>query len=142
MPDALAVPNTAPGSPHPHRMMFVVAESLIAVGGVAGAVQLITDTATPPVSDIEPLGLTSWVVPGVWLFASVGVPAGTAAWLAWRRSPNAPVAVLVASGLLGVELAVQIPFIGPSVLQAVFGTAAIGMAGLAIHARHRGWRRA
>jgi hypothetical protein len=35
-----------------------------------------------------------------------------AAWLAWRHSAWAPVAVLLASALLVIELLVQIPFIG------------------------------
>lgn len=125
---------------YPHRNLFVVGEGLLAIAGFAGAAQLATGTSTPPVSDLEPLGLSSWVLPGVWLGASVGVPAAGAAFLAWRRSPHAPTAVLLASGLLAVELAVQIPFIGPSPLQGVFGTVAVTMAGLAINARRRGWR--
>lgn len=128
-------------SDYPGRWIFVGAESLVAAAGLAGAIQLGTGTFTPPVSDIESLGLTSWVVPGVWLFASVAVPSGAAAWLAWRRSPTAPTAVLIASGLLGVELLVQIPFVGPSALQAVLGTAAVGLGGLAFHARRHGWTR-
>jgi len=114
---------------------------VIALAGLAGAVQLASGTLTPPVSDIESLGLTSWVLPGVWLFASVSVPSGAAAWLAWRRSPIAPTAVLIASGLLGVELLVQIPFVGPSALQAVMGSAAVGLGGLAIYAGRHGWAR-
>ena len=126
---------------YPHRMVFVVAESLVAVGGLAGAVQLVTGTFVPPVSDIERLGLKSWRLPGVWLLASVAVPSGAAAWLAWRRSPAAPEAVLVASGLLAVELLVQLPLVAPSALQAVFGSTSAGLAGLAVHARRLGWRR-
>ena len=99
---------------YPHRMVFVVAESLVAVGGLAGAVQLVTGTFVPPVSDIERLGLKSWRLPGVWLLAS---------------------------GLLAVELLVQIPLVGPSALQAVFGSTSAGLAGLAVHARRLGWRR-
>jgi hypothetical protein len=116
-----------------------VVEGLVAVGGIGGTVQLLTGTAAPPVEDLEPLGLTSWVLPGLWLFASVAVPSMVAAWLAWRRSPRAPAAVLVASALLAVELLVQIPFVGPSVLQAVFGAIAIMLAVLAIVARPT-WR--
>ncbi len=131
----------AGASTAPHRTVFVAVESLVALGGLAGTVQLVTGTYTPPVADLEPLGLSSWVLPGVWLFSSVAVPSAVAAVLAWRRSPSTPTAVLVASGLLAVELAVQIPFVGPSALQAVFGTVALGMAGLAVHARRTGWRR-
>ena len=49
-----------------------------------------------------------------------------------------PAAVLVASAPLVVELVVQIPFIGPSLLQAVFGTVAVVMAALALRARRLG----
>jgi hypothetical protein len=66
-----------------------------------------------------------------------GVPLGRGA---WRRSPRAPEAVLAASGLLAAELIVQIPFVGPSALQAVLGTVAVGLGGLALHARRSGWR--
>jgi hypothetical protein len=125
---------------HRFRWVFVILEGLIAIGGLAGTWQLINGTFAPPVEDLEPLGLTSWVLPGVWLFASVAVPSTVAAWLAWRRSPYAPTAVIVASALLAVELLVQIPFVGPSVLQAVFGTLAIVLAGLALVARPT-WRR-
>ena len=116
-----------PGT-HRFRWFFIVVEGLVAVGAVGGAVQLITGTAVPPIDDLEPLGLTSWVLPGVWLFASVAVPSTVAAWLAWQRSSHAPIAVLVASTLLAVELLVQIPFVGPSMLQVVLGTVAIALA--------------
>ena len=124
---------------YPHREILVGAEALVALGGVAGAAQLLTGTSTPPVADLEPLGLSSWALPGAWLFATVAVPSAAAAWLAWRRAPLAPAAVLVASGTLAVELVVQIPFVGPSALQAVFGTVAVGLAGLAVDARRGGW---
>jgi hypothetical protein len=116
-----------------------VVEGLVVVGALSGTLQLLTGTATPPVEDLEPLGLTSWVLPGLWLFASVAVPSTVAAWLAWRRSLHAPTAVLVASALLAVELLVQIPFVGPSLFQAVFGTVAIVLAVLALVARPT-WR--
>jgi hypothetical protein len=131
-----------PGSPdrsYPHRAILVGAEAIVALGGIGGSLQLLTGTATPPVADLEPIGLTSWVLPGIWLFATVAVPSSAAAWLAWRRAPLAPAVVLVASGTLALELAVQIPFIGPSALQAVFGAFAVGLAGLALDARRLGW---
>ncbi|MCW2810683.1 MAG: hypothetical protein JWP61_1141 [Friedmanniella sp.] len=122
------------------RQVFVVGESVVALGGLLGTAQLLTGTATPPVSVLAPLGLSSWVLPGVWLFATVVVPSGAAAYLAWRRSPLAPLAVLLASATLAVELLVQIPFLGPSALQAVFGAIAVVMAVLALRARGSGWR--
>jgi hypothetical protein len=126
---------------YPHRTVLVVSESLVAVAGAAGAVQLWEGTYAPPVEDIEPLGLSSWRVPAVWLFASVAVPSAAAAWLAYRRSPNAPTAVVVASALLATELAVQIPFVGRSRLQAVFGSVGAGLGAVAVHARRTGWPR-
>jgi hypothetical protein len=127
-------------SSRPHRVLFVVVESAVAVGGAAGAVQLASGTFTPPISALAPLGLKTWRLPAAWLFASVAVPSGTAAWLAYCSAPNAPAVVIAASAALAVELAVQIPFVGPSALQAVFGGVAIGMTALALDARRGGWR--
>ena len=45
--------------------------------------------------------------------------------------------MLVASAILAMELLVQIPFLGFSIFQAVFGAIALGMAGLALLARRR-----
>jgi hypothetical protein len=47
--------------------------------------------------------------------------------------------VLVASALLATELLFQIPFLGFSVLQLIFGTVAIGMSVIAFLARKAGW---
>jgi hypothetical protein len=49
------------------------------------------------------------------------------------------VAVLLASALLATELLVQIPFLGFSVLQLIFGTVALGMAVVGLLARSAGW---
>jgi hypothetical protein len=91
------------------------------------------------VSVLSPLGLSSWTLPAGWLFLSVAVPSGLAAWLAWRRSLWAPPAVLLASALLATELLVQIPFLGFSVLQLIFGAVAIGMAVVGLLAWRAGW---
>jgi hypothetical protein len=123
----------------PFRKTFVTVEGVVAVGGLMGTVQLFTGTGTPPVSVLSPIGLSSWILPGGWLFATVAVPSVAAAWLAWRRSPYGPAAVLLASTTLALELLVQIPFLGPSVLQLIFGAIAIFMAVLAIRARREGW---
>ena len=125
--------------PTPYRRIFVGVESVVAFAGLGGAIQLIAGIFTPPVGDL-PLGLSSWVLPGCWLLGTVAVPAAVAAWLAYRRSPYAPVAVFVAACAMAVEVAVQIPFIGPSWLQAVFGGLAAALAVLAARARRRGWR--
>lgn len=123
----------------PFRRTMIVVESLVGLGGLAGSVQLLAGVATPPVSVLRPLGLSSWTIPAGWLFVSVVLPSAVAAWLAWRRSPWAPVAVLVASALLATELLVQIPFLGLSFLQLIFGTVAIGMAVVGLLARRAGW---
>ena len=134
-------PSTVEASGHPFRKIFVAVESFVAVGGVAGTVMLLSGRGTPSVSALEPIGLRSWVLPGLWLFATTVVPSSAAAVLAWRRSPRAPAAVLAASTLLAVELLVQLPFLGFSAFQAVFGAIAIGMATLALLARRR-WPKA
>ena len=124
--------------PLPYRAVFIATESFVALGALVGSVQLVTGTLTPPVADLDPLGLSSWVLPGVWLFAMVAVPAAVAAWLALERSPRTPTAVLCASALLLVELLVQIPFVGPSALQAVLGVVAVGLAAAAVRSRQLG----
>jgi hypothetical protein len=91
------------------------------------------------VTDLEPLGLSNWRLPAVWLFATTAIPSATAARLAFRRSHVAPAAVLLAAATLAVEIGIQIPFVGPSPLQAVFGTVAAGMTALALRARQLGW---
>jgi hypothetical protein len=118
-----------------HRHEFIVVESVVAVGALAGTWQLVTGTGTPPVSDLAPLGLTTWVLPGVWLFVSVAVPSSVAAWMAWRRAAGTPATVLTASAALGVELVVQLPFVGASWFQPAFGVIAIWMAASAARAR-------
>jgi hypothetical protein len=123
----------------PFRRTIIVVESLVGLGGLAGSVQLLAGVATPPASVLRPLGLSSWTLPAGWLFVSVALPSAVAAWLAWRRSPWAPVAVLVASALLAMELLVQVPFLGLSFLQLIFGTVAIGMAVVGLVARRAGW---
>ncbi|MFP5283042.1 MAG: hypothetical protein ACLGIF_06300 [Actinomycetes bacterium] len=130
--------RTRPSSGCPHRRLFVVTESLVALSGLLGTVQLVAGIATPPLEDL-PLGLSSWVLPGVWLFATVTLPAAAAAWLAYRRSPLTPGAVLLAAATMAVEVLVQIPFLGPNPLQAVFGGLAVALGALGWHARRAGW---
>ena len=120
------------------RRTIVVVETLVSLGGLAGSVQLLAGAATPPVSALGPLGFSSWRLPAAWLFLSVAVPCGLAAWLAWRRSVWTAPAVLLAS-LLAIELLVQLPFLGPSTLQLIFGAVAIGMAIVGLLARRAGW---
>ncbi len=113
-------------------------ESALAVSGLAGAIQLWEGMYAPPITNLEPLGLDTWRLPAVWLFSSVAVPSSIAALAALRRRRAAPELVLAASGLLLVEVMVQIPFVGPSALQAVFGGVAVTMGTLAGVARRSG----
>ena len=123
----------------PLRRTIVVVESLVSLGGLAGSIQLLAGAATPPVSALSPLGLSSWRLPAAWLFLTVAVPSGLAALLAWRRSVWTAPAVLLASTLLAIELLVQLPFLGFNTLQLIFGTVAIGMAIVGLLARRAGW---
>jgi hypothetical protein len=90
------------------------------------------------VSGIDALGLDSWKLPAVWLLVSVAVPSGVALLAALRRWPRTPEIVLAASGLLLLEVVVQIPFVGPSLLQLVMGVIAVVVGALAWHARTTG----
>ena len=124
--------------PLPFRRTFVGVETALAISGAVGALQLWEGSFVPPVSSVASLGLDSWRLPAVWLFSSVAVPSAVAAVAAARRWRGTPTAVLVASGLLLVEVTVQVPFVGPSVLQAAFGGAAVAMGSLALVARRSG----
>lgn len=122
----------------PHRRTLTAVLALLALAGAAGAGQLVVGVSTPPVEDLEPLGLTTWVLPGIWLLVSVAVPSAVAAVATWQRRGRATDLALLAAGLLAVELVVQIPFVGPSPLQAVLGVVAALVAWLAVDARRAG----
>ena len=126
----------------PFRRTIVAVEAAVCLSGLAGSIQLLAGVATPPTSVLSPLGLSSWAFPAGWLFLSVALPSGLAAWLAWQRSVWAPTAALVASALLAIELLVQIPFLGPSILHVIFGAVAVGMAVVSLLAHRAGWRHA
>jgi len=122
----------------PFRWTMAVAEAFVALGALMGTVMLVAGVNTPPLSAIDAIGLESWVLPGLWLLVSVAAPSATAAWLAFRGSRHAPRAVLVASALLLVELAVQVPFLGFSLFQLVFAALAVVLAVVALTARDSG----
>jgi hypothetical protein len=127
----------------PWRRTILWIAGLTSFSALAGAGQLVTGTFAPPVSALEPLGLRSWVLPGIWLTLSVAVPCAVTAVLAWRRSVWTGVAATVAGVLLAVELVVQIPFVGLDPLQAVMGVVAavlVGLGALADRARRSGSR--
>lgn len=103
----------------------MIVGAFVALAALGGSVMLFRGTGAPPVSDLEPLGLDDWRLPAVWLFASVAVPWAVVVVLAWRRARATTTAVLVASGLLLVELAVQIPFVGVNPMQPALGAVAL-----------------
>lgn len=129
-------PGTGPGT-LPWRRTLLTLAGVTSVAAVVGSVQLVTGTFTPPVADLEPLGLDSWVLPGLWLAASVAVPCGTAAVLAWRRSRRYGAASAVAGVLLLVELLAQIPFVGQDPLQAVMAYVGLLLVALGYDAGRR-----
>ena len=103
--------------------------------------QLWDGRMAPPLSDIEPIGLNSWRLPALWLTATVAVPAAVAAVAAARHHPKTPELVIAAGGLLLLEVTSQIPFVGPSPLQGIFGAIAVGTGLLGCRARRSGaWR--
>ncbi len=124
---------------YPSRTALVIIESVLSVAAVEGAVQLAVGVSTPPKTGL-PLGLDTWLLPGAWLFASVAVPYGAAAVLAFRRDRRAPAAAQLAGAALIVELLVQIPFVGLSPLQAILALGAITTIVLGRRARRLGWR--
>ena len=137
----LASSPATSGDVLPYRRTFMVAETMIALAGAGGAVQLWDGRMAPPLSDIEPFGLNSWRLPALWLTATVVVPAAVAAVAAARRHPNTPELVIIAGGLLLLEVTSQIPFVGPSPLQGIFGAIAVGTGLLGFRARRSGaWR--
>ena len=119
------------------RRTVGVVSALTAAAAAVGSVQLVTGTFTPPVSDLRPLGLESWVMPGLWLAASVAVPCAATAVLAWRRSHWMGPAAIGAGALLVVELVVQVPFVGLDPLQGVMGMVAISLVGLGFSSARR-----
>lgn len=123
----------------PWRRTIMAVAAVTAGFSVVGAVQLATGIYTPPLSDIAPLGLDSWLLPGVWLTATVAVPCALTAVLARRRSPRTGATAITAGLLLLVELVVQVPYVGLDPLQGVMGAVAVALTGLGVVA-HRAAR--
>lgn len=134
----MSAPSAGVIAPAPAwRRTVGVVSALTAAAAAVGSVQLLTGTFTPPVSDLRPLGLDSWVIPGLWLAASVAAPCAGTATLAWRRSHWMGPAAIGAGALLAVELLVQVPFVGLDPLQGVMGVVAISLVGLGFSSLRR-----
>jgi hypothetical protein len=115
------------------RVALVMLEVFVGVGAVYGGVILVRDSWGLPVTDLAPLPLHSWVLPGVALLVSVAVPMLAAAVLVARRHVLAADASVLAGAILAGWIVVQLAIIGPQMaLQAVMfvlglGTAALGL---------------
>jgi hypothetical protein len=115
------------------RIALVMLEAFVGVGAVYGGVMLVRDSWGLPVTDLAPLPLHSWVLPGVALLVSVAAPMLAAAVLVARRHGLAADASVLAGAILAGWIVVQLAVIGPQMaLQAVMFvlglvTAALGL---------------
>lgn len=102
------------------RAGLVGLELFVGVGAVYGGIMLIRDSWALPLSDLDPLPLTSWVLPGVALLATVAIPMVLAAWLVVRGNGRAANVSIAAGAFLVGWILFQLAVIGPQMgLQAV-----------------------
>jgi len=134
-PDLLEVGPLRPApADYAFRRSMTVIEITLATAAAIGAVLFFADVAVPP-DDQLPSGLDNWVWPAIWLIGTVCVPSAIAAIALSRRASSGPLLVLLATALLGVELVVQIPFVGLSWLQLLVALSGVSAAVMAIVAR-------
>lgn len=115
-------------------------ETLFAASAVFGGIALIAGAPgfTMPVEWLAPLGLTSWVLPGLALVLVVGGSLAAASVFAWRIDLRAPAAALAAGVVLAGWLAVQFGVIGVRApVQWVTVALLVVLLGLALLARRR-----
>lgn len=115
-------------------------ETLFAASAVYGGISLVVGAPgfTMPVEWLAPLGLTSWVLPGIALALGIGGALAWASVFAWRADFRAPVAALAACGVLTGWLAIQFGVIGVRApVQWVTAGLVVALLGLALLARHR-----
>ncbi|GLY38202.1 hypothetical protein Amsp01_042260 [Amycolatopsis sp. NBRC 101858] len=115
-------------------------ETLFAASAVYGGISLIAGAPgfAMPVEWLEPLGLTSWVLPGIALALAVGGALAGASVFAWRLDFRAPIAALAAGAVLTGWLAIQFGVIGVRApVQWVTVGLLVVLLGLALLARHR-----
>lgn len=91
-----------------------VVDIVLAAFAVWGGVSLIAGAPgfRLPIDWLAPVGLSSWVLPGVALIVLVGVPMGWAAVTGWRGTRHAPGISLAAAAVLLAWLGVQLAVIG------------------------------
>lgn len=120
------------------RVVLAVLELFVGVGAAYGGVMLIRDSWGLPVSDLAPLPLDSWVLPGLALLASVAVPMLAAAYVVTRGLARAADASVLAGGTLVGWILFQLAVIGPQMaLQAVMFVLGVVMLGLGLVLRRQ-----
>lgn len=115
-------------------------ETVLAASAVYGGLSLILGAPgfTLPVGWLAPLGLTSWVLPGIALVLVVGGSLAGASVFAWRLDSRAPSAALAACLVLAGWLVAQFGVIGlRAPVQWVTAGLLVVLLGLALLARHR-----
>ncbi|MDX3189733.1 hypothetical protein PV458_15125 [Streptomyces sp. MN03-5084-2B] len=115
-------------------------ETLLAASAVYGGIALIAGAPgfTMPVEWLAPLGLTSWVLPGLVLVLVVGGSLAAASVFAWRIDFRAPTTALAAGAVLTGWLAIQFGVIGVRApVQWVTVALLVVLLGLALLARRR-----
>lgn len=114
------------------RYCLVWLEVIVGIGAAYGAIMLVADGWHLPVSDLRPLPLYSWIVPGLALFALVTVPMIAAAVAVYWDLRHAADLSLGAGLLLVGWIAVELLVIGPQMwLQAAMAIGGASIAGLA-----------
>jgi hypothetical protein len=132
----------------PLAIAAIVLETVLALGAIGGGIALILgprgEIVGLPVSALAGSPFDSYLVPGVVLFAVLGLGSLVGAVLAWRAHPVAPLLTIAVGGALLIWLVVQISVIGFSTdppLQPIYlgmglVIAAIGVAWSVDAARH------
>jgi hypothetical protein len=120
------------------RVALVMLEVFVGVGAVYGGVMLARDSWGLPVTDLEPLPLHSWVLPGVALLVSVAAPMLAAAVLVARSHVRAADASVLAGAILVGWIVVQLAVIGPQMaLQAVMFVLGLVISALGLRLRRK-----
>lgn len=115
-------------------------ETVLAASAVYGGISLMARAPgfEMPVEWLAPLGLTSWVLPGLALALGIGGSLAWASVFAWRIDFRAPIAALAACAVLTGWLAIQFGVIGVRApVQWVTVALVVVLLGLALLARHR-----
>jgi hypothetical protein len=126
------------------KIVAMVVELVTGLGALGGGLQLMFNVggSNPPLSDLRAVpvvSLHSYVLPGLALMVVVGLPMLVAASANWRHASVGPLASVIAGLLLAGWLAYEVMIVSFSLLQIVFGAAAVftvfaGMTGHPIRA--------